>query len=70
MIARKPVRSSNVKSVGHDPKTNTLHVEFHGGQVHAYQGVPAEQHKAMINAPSVGKYFHQHIRDLGGYRIA
>jgi hypothetical protein len=62
-IARMPVRSSNVKSVGHDPKSNTLQVEFHNGGVYEYKDVPASAHQAFVNARSVGGHFHAHIRD-------
>lgn len=68
-ITRKPVRSSNIKSVGHDAKTNTLQVEFHNGQVWEYPA-DAAQHKAMVSAPSVGSYFHQNIRPLGGEQVS
>lgn len=30
---RRPVRSSNVASVGYDESSSTLEVEFHGGRV-------------------------------------
>jgi hypothetical protein len=67
MLTRQAVSSSQIKSVGHDPKTNRLHVEFHGrgevpGKVAEYDGVSAEQAKALVNAPSVGKHFHVTIR--------
>lgn len=69
-IPRKPVRSSNVASVGHDAKTGTLHVGFKNGSVYEYKGVPGAEHQALVNAPSVGKYFNEHIKDYGGERIA
>jgi hypothetical protein len=69
-IARQPVDSSNVRSVGHDPETNRLHVEFKNGSVYEYNGVPAHEHQALVNAPSVGSYLHQHIKGYGGVRIA
>lgn len=68
-ITRKAVRSSNIRSVGHDPKTNEVHVEFHSGDVWKYPGVSAAEHKAFVSAPSVGSYFHEHIKPLGGDRI-
>lgn len=68
-IQRKRVQSSNIRSVGHDAKTNTLDVEFHSGAVHRYQGVTEDQHKEFMGAPSLGSYFHENIRPLGGDRI-
>ena len=37
---RTPVNSSNVSSVGYDPTSLTLEVEFHGGAVYQYFDVP------------------------------
>ena len=55
-----PVKSSNVKSVGHDPATNVLTVEFIGGSRYEYSGVTAAQHKALMEAPSIGQHLYQH----------
>lgn len=62
-MTRKPVKSSNLKSVGYDPTSKTLEVEFQGGAVHQYAGVPPEKHAALMKAKSVGSHFHKHIRD-------
>lgn len=62
-MERKPVSSSNILSVGHDPATKTLEVEFRGGAVHQYNGVSAKDHQDLVNAPSIGKHFHAHVRD-------
>ena len=57
-----PVKSSHIKSVGHDPETNTLAVTFHSGGVYHYHGVPKEKHDAMLRADSVGKYLEANIK--------
>ena len=59
---RKPVSSSNIESIGHDPDTDTLEIEFKGGGVHQYDGVSAKDHHALVNAASIGKHFHAHVR--------
>lgn len=61
-MTRQPVDSSNLKSVGYDPKTETLEVEFANGGVHSYAGVPATKHSALMKSPSPGSFFHVHIR--------
>jgi hypothetical protein len=61
-MTRKPVQSSNLKSVGYEPKTKTLEVEFQNGGVFRYPGVTAARHAALVAARSPGGYFHQHIR--------
>ncbi len=61
-MKRTSVQSSNIISIGHDPKTETLEIEFKGGGVYSYSGVTADQHSALLNADSVGSHFHKHIR--------
>ena len=56
------VSSSNLASVGYDPDTKTLAVQFKSGAVGHYSGVSAKEHAALIAAPSVGGYFAAHIR--------
>ena len=60
---RTPVDSSNVVSIGHDPKTNTLEIEFRGGSVYQYHGVDKDKHAALLNAKSIGSHFHANIKN-------
>ncbi len=57
-----PVESSNVKAVGHDPDTNTMHVQFHSGETYAVDGVDSEKHAAFMGAESKGRHFHRAFR--------
>lgn len=52
---RTPVDSSAIKSLGHDPTTNTLEVEYRSGYVYQLGGISAEQFKGLLAADSVGK---------------
>lgn len=61
MTTLTPVKSSNIAAVGHDPETQELHVKFHSGAVHAYSGVSAEKHQALLAASSIGSHFHKNI---------
>jgi len=61
-VNRDPVQSSNVKSVGYDEPSRTMHVEFRDGGVYEYSGVPPETHQALVSAPSVGTHLHAHIK--------
>jgi hypothetical protein len=63
-MTRTPVKSSNLKSVGYDPKSKTLEVEFHTGAVHQYEGVSPQSHKKMLAAKSIGGYFQVNIRNF------
>ncbi|HOE31198.1 MAG TPA: KTSC domain-containing protein [Planctomycetota bacterium] len=58
---RSPVRSSNIRSMGYDPASQTLEVEFHSGGVYQYFGVPETIYQGFMRAASKGSYFHDHI---------
>jgi hypothetical protein len=67
-VQRTPVSSSNVTSVGYDPGTATLEVEFHDGSVYQYFDLPAHEADGLVSASSVGGYLAAHIK--GVYRYA
>jgi KTSC domain len=62
-VHRTPVDSTSVKSVGYDPDTGTLQVEFVHGGVYEYLGVPEKVHRELLEAESIGAYFTQYVRD-------
>ena len=57
------VSSSNLSSVGYDDRTETLEVQFQNGSVFQYHDVPAETHKQLMQARSVGGFFHSNIKN-------
>lgn len=59
-----PVKSSNIAAVGRDG--DNLHVRFTNGATHEYTGA-GSHYDAMLKAPSVGKYFHTHVRSNKAY---
>ena len=65
---RTPVSSSNVASVGYDPNTLTLEVEFKDGSVYQYFDVPETVYQELMRASSVGQFIHSNIRN--NYRYA
>lgn len=65
---RTPVTSSTVASVGYDPKTQTLEVEFHNGSVYQYFDVPSHVYDALMSAASKGSFLNSNIK--GAYRYA
>lgn len=67
-MERKPVTSSNVKSVGYDPETKRLHVEFKGGGVYEYSDVSQEKYDAMMKADSIGGHVHKHIKGAHSHK--
>lgn len=62
-MIRKPVSSSNLKSIGYYEETKILEVEFKDGSVYQYSDVPKEICEALMNASSHGRYFHRFIKD-------
>lgn len=67
-MIRQSVSSSNIKSVGYDPASETLEIEFKGGAVYQYSGVPGIMHDELINADSIGSFFARNIRNEYNYK--
>lgn len=59
----KPVDSTNIKRVGHDPATNKMRVQFHSGATWEYDDVPEHHHTGIMGADSPGSYFHANIKN-------
>lgn len=55
-VKRLEVTSSNVKSVGYDRDQQLLEVEFKGGGIYRYSGVPLKVYQALVGAASIGSY--------------
>ncbi len=62
-MTREPVSSSAIASVGYEPATLTLEIEFHSGAVYRYLGVPERVYHELLAADSKGTYFVEAIRD-------
>lgn len=61
-MKRTPVSSSNIRSIGYDPATQTLEVEFLNGGIYHYHGVPPAEYQALMAAASHGTYLNAHIK--------
>ena len=64
---RTPVSSSNLASVGYDPDSLTLEIEFKDGSVYQYFDVPELEHRGLMEAASKGRYVHAYIRGIYRY---
>jgi len=62
---RVPVQSTNLASVGYEPATSTLEVEFVKGSIYQYFGVPSDVHEGLMAAGSKGSFFHHNIKNAG-----
>lgn len=65
---RVPVSSEALTSVGYEPGSSQLEIEFSSGGVYRYYRVPATVHKELMAAESHGHYFAERIRDRFAYR--
>jgi len=63
-----PVDSSNIESVGHDPDSQELHVQFLDGTTYVYSDVDEETFQELRDAASVGSYFNRMIKPSHSYR--
>ena len=62
-MIRKPVSSSNLKSVGYEPSTHTLEIEFNHGGIYKYSNVPQAVYVGLMNAASKGEYHSANIKN-------
>ncbi|MFJ8625895.1 KTSC domain-containing protein [Kitasatospora sp. NPDC093550] len=66
-MERTAVDSSVLRSVGYDPVARVLELEFTGGSVYRYAGVPARVHRELLAAESLGRYFLRRVRGRYDY---
>ena len=64
-MERTPVQSSNLASIGYEPDTSTLEIEFVTGSIYQYFGVPQAVYEELMNASSKGSYFYRQVREAG-----
>lgn len=69
MIMHEKVISSAINSASYDTQNGTLTIEFSRGARYDYPNVPAEHYQGLIHAPSVGKYFNQHIKQYSAKEV-
>lgn len=58
-----PVTSSMINSIGYDPETETLRVQFHKSGTYELAGVPQAEFDLLVNSASVGKTYGDFFRD-------
>ena len=61
-MKREHVDSSSLSSMGYDPRSHTLEVEFHNGGVYRYLDVPEEEWSGLRAADSLGRYLNSRIK--------
>ena len=63
-MSRARLVSTMMASAGYDPTSHVLEIEFATGAVYQYVDVPLKVYLAMLDAPSLGQFFHGRIRDV------
>lgn len=66
---RTHVSSSNIASIGYDPGTQTLEVEFLDGSVYQYHNVSLSVYESLMSASSHGHYLDTYVKKRG-YRYS
>ena len=66
-MERNNVASSNISSIGYDPQTSTLEVEFLNGGIYQYYGVPENMYQQLMSAPSKGQFLNTYIKNQYPY---
>lgn len=61
-MRRTPVSSSSITSVGYDPTSHTLEIEFVSGATYRYRQVEQSVYEALMRAESKGRYVNAHVR--------
>lgn len=62
-MERKRISSGNIRAVGYDARSRMLEIEFSSGSIVQYSGVSDEVHRRLLNSPSPGSYFRDHIEE-------
>jgi len=61
-MRRARVQSTSLESVGYEAESGTLEVEFAGGAVYQYLGVPEAELRKFMRARSRGAYLNRCIK--------
>lgn len=62
-IPMQPVTSTAIRAVGYDEPSQRLRIEFVQGKAYDFCAVPQTMFKALVNAASKGKFYHNTIKD-------
>jgi len=61
-MQRTQVSSSNIQSIGYDPQSAVLEVEFISGDIYQYLNIPEHLYEQFMNASSHGQFLNNHIK--------
>jgi hypothetical protein len=61
-IARQPVHSRALASVGYSKRLHALEVEFVSGAVYRYSNVPPQVYRDLLSATSKAQFYDTNVR--------
>lgn len=64
-----PVESSAVAMIGYDAEAEEAYVEYLGGDLYAYEGVPADVFDELASAESKGTFVNAVIKEYPFRRV-
>ena len=62
---RDPVNSTSIRSIGYDPESEKMEVEFLKGTVYTYSDVSEGVFNTLMTSESIGKAFSSLIKSGG-----
>jgi hypothetical protein len=68
-MQREALKSRSVKSVGYDPESRELEVEFATGRVYSYSDVPGSVHAWLLRTTNKGSFVTRMIAPVYAYRL-
>lgn len=63
-MKRKFIDSSTLQTVGYEPQSGTLEVEFKNGKLYQYYEVPELVYRQLLAADSAGKFLNTRIKPM------
>jgi len=66
-MERTAVSSSNILSIGYDPASYILEIEFKDGTIYQYQEVMQNEFDGLLESGSKGQYFNVNIKNRYSY---
>lgn len=62
-MERAPISSNGIRSVGYDPDSEIMEIEYADGVVYRYLMVPQFTYRALMAAPDPGAFAESHIKN-------
>jgi hypothetical protein len=60
---RKPLKSSKIRSAGHDQRSRVMEIEFVNGDIFEYTSVSPEIYRQLMASPSPNSFFEDKIEE-------